>query len=60
MEKLLLTCGAFKGKMAFMLLHMIMHSVLVFFRHLANATDELSIPVLLIFHSHGMWWLGGA
>lgn len=52
MEKLLFTCRAYEGKMALVLLHMIVHRILLLLDHVANGANEQSIRVLLVFHTH--------
>ena len=51
-KKLFFTGGALKRKMTFMLLHMIVHSILVFLGYLADCTNKLAGGILLIFHRH--------
>lgn len=51
-KKLLFTGRALKRKMAFVLLHMIMHGILVFLGHLADCANKLAGGILLIFHRH--------
>jgi len=52
MEKLLLTCGTLKRKMALVALQMIVHGILILFCGLADATYKLSCRVLLIGICH--------
>lgn len=52
MEKLLLTGGALKRKMAFMILQMIVHRILILLYGLTNVTDELTVCVFLIGVCH--------
>lgn len=52
MEKLLLTDVALERKMALMLLHMIVHSVLVLLHGTADSADEIAIGVFLIRVCH--------
>lgn len=52
MEKLLLTGGALKRKMAFVILQMIVHRILILLYGLTNMTDELAICVFLIGVCH--------
>jgi len=53
MEELFLACRTLEREMTLMLLHMIVHSILVFFGGLANAADKLAVGILLVFHCHG-------
>jgi hypothetical protein len=51
-EKLLLADLALEREMTFMLLQMIMHSILILLRSLANLTDVLTGSVLLVCICH--------
>lgn len=52
MHELLFACGTGKREVAFVLLHVIVHRVLVLLGFLANPTHEESIGVLLIYVGH--------
>jgi hypothetical protein len=52
MHELLFACCTGKREVTFVLLHVIVHCVLILFGFLANATDEESIGVLLIYVGH--------
>ena len=51
-EKLFLTCWALEREMALVFLHMVVHGVLLLLGHLADGANEMTIRVLLVFHSH--------
>jgi len=53
MEKLFLTCRALEREMTLVRLKMIVHGILILFRHLAHGTDILAGAVFLV-DVHGL------